>query len=110
MDIGLVNNQIKIKEDNMDNTFVAGSKWMLKVIHSLKNKLHIPEATGFFGRVMMYFAPSRIGIYALIALMTIAFMVTAPLYAGPNYILHSISKARSWVLKRFGFSSALVKR
>ena len=95
---------------NFDNTFVAGSKWMLKVIHSLKNKLHIPEATGFFGRTMMYFAPSRIGIYALIALMTIAFMVTAPLYAGPNYILHSVSKARSWVLKRFGFSSALVKR
>ena len=95
---------------NFDNTFVAGSKWMLKVIHSLKNKLHIPEATGLFGRVMMYFAPSRIGIYALITLMTIAFMVTAPLYAGPNYILHSISKARTWVMKRFGFSKSLVKQ
>ena len=95
---------------NFDNTFVAGSKWMLKVINNLKNKLHIPEATGLFGRVMMYFAPSRIGIYALITLMTIAFMVTAPLYAGPNYILHSISKARTWVMKRFGFSKSLVKQ
>ena len=95
---------------NFDNTFVAGSKWMLKVINNLKNRLHIPESTRFMARVMMYFAPSRVGIYALIALMTIAFMVTAPLYAGPNYILHSISKARTWVLKRFGFSSALVKQ
>ena len=95
---------------NFDNTFVAGSKCMLKVINNLKKRLHIPEATGFFGRIMMYFAPSRIGIYALITLMTVAFMVTAPLFAGPNYILHSISKARSWVLKRFGFSNALVKR
>ena len=95
---------------NFDNTFVAGSKCMLKIINNLKNKLHIPEATGLFGRVMMYFAPSRIGIYALITLMTIAFMVTAPLYAGPNYILHSISKARTWVMKRFGFSKSLVKQ
>jgi len=95
---------------NFDNTFVAGSKWMLKVIQNLRDKLHIPESTKFFGRIMMYFAPSRIGIYALITLMTVAFMVTAPLYAGPNYILHSISKARTWVMKRFGLANALVKR
>ena len=95
---------------NFDNTFVAGSKWMLKVIHYLKDKLQIPEATGFFARILLYLSPSRIGIYALIAVMSIVFMVTSPLFAGPNYILHKVSKARSWVLKRFGFSSALVKR
>jgi len=95
---------------NFDNTFVAGSKWMLKVINNLRNKLHIPESTRFLARIMMYFAPSRLGIYALIALMGVVFIVTAPLYAGPNYILHSFSRAKVWVLKRFGFSSALVKR
>ena len=95
---------------NFDNTFVAGSKWMLKVINNLRNKLHIPESTRFLARVMMYFAPSRVGIYALIGLMTIAFMVTAPLYAGPNYILHSIGKAKSWVFGRFGSGNSLVRR
>jgi len=116
LDIGLVNNQIKIKEDNMentlniDNTFVAGSKWMLKVINNLKNRLHIPESTKWFSRIILHFAPSRLGIYALITLMTIAFMVTAPLFAGPNYILHSIGKAKSWVFGRYGSGNSLVKR
>ena len=95
---------------NFDNTFVAGSKWILKVIENLKNKLHIPESTRFFGRMLLYVSPSRIGIYALIALMGIVFIVTSPLFAGPNYILHSISKARTWVMKRFGFSKSLVKQ
>jgi len=82
---------------------------MLKIIRNLINRLQIPASTGFFARILLYLSPSRLGIYALIALMTVAFMVTAPLYAGPNYILHSVSKARTWVLKRFGFSNSLVK-
>ena len=28
---------------NFDNKLVAGSKWILKVIENMKNKLHIPE-------------------------------------------------------------------
>ena len=95
---------------NFDNTFVAGSKAILRLIHSLKQKLKIPEATGFFTRMLMTFAPSRLCIYALIAVMGVVFIVTAPLYAGPNYIIHSFTKARSWVMKRFGLANALVKR
>ena len=95
---------------NFDNTFVAGSKWILKVIENLKNKLHIPESTRFFGRMLLYVSPSRIGIYALIALMGVVFIVTSPLFAGPNYILSQFSRSKVWVLKRFGFGGAIVKR
>tara|TARA_R100001244_G_scaffold25100_1_gene25198 strand:- start:311 stop:613 length:303 start_codon:yes stop_codon:yes gene_type:complete len=95
---------------NFDNTFVAGSKWMLKIIRNLINKLQIPEATGFFARMLLYVSPSRLGIYALIALMGVVFIVTSPLYAGPNYILSQFSRSKVWVLKRFGFGGALVKR
>jgi len=95
---------------NFDNTFVAGSKAILKVIHNLKDKLKIPEATGFFSRILMVFAPSRIGLYALIGLMAMVFAITAPLFAGPNYIIFNFNKAKSWVMKRFGLANALVKR
>ena len=95
---------------NFDNTFVAGSKAILNIINKLKEKLKIPEATGFFTKIMMWFAPSRIGIYTLIGVMMIVFAITAPLYAGPNYLIHKFNQAKIWVMKRFSSkSSALVK-
>ena len=95
---------------NFDNTFVAGSKAILNIINKLKEKLKIPEATGFFTKMMLWFAPSRIGIWALIGVMMIVFAFTAPLYAGPNYLIHKYKQAKKWVMKRVSNkSSALVK-
>ena len=51
---------------NFDNTFVAGSKWLLKSIENMKKKLHIPASTHLLGRIKRYLAPSRFGLYTLI--------------------------------------------
>ncbi len=83
---------------NFDNTFVAGSKWLLKSIENMKKKLHIPASTHLLGRIKRYLAPSRVGLYTLITLLSIAYMITAPLFAGPNYIVYQVQKAKAKIL------------
>tara|TARA_B100000287_G_scaffold10947_1_gene11072 strand:- start:721 stop:993 length:273 start_codon:yes stop_codon:yes gene_type:complete len=74
-------------EDNMsnqftvENTFIAGSKFLYNKIQKLKSKMGIPVT------------PKQIGIYMSVFGMFVVYLLTTPIFALPNYLIHLWKKS-----------------
>ena len=79
----------------VENTFIAGSKFLWDKIQKLKGKMGIP------------ITPKQIGIYLSVFGMFIVYMLTTPIFALPNYLIHLWKKAQAVITGKN--KSALVK-
>tara|TARA_R100001594_G_scaffold52626_1_gene86167 strand:+ start:26304 stop:26564 length:261 start_codon:yes stop_codon:yes gene_type:complete len=79
----------------VENTFIAGSKYLWNKIQHLRGKMGIPVT------------PKQIGIYVSVFGMFLVYMLTTPIFALPNYLIHLWKKAQAVITGKN--RSALIK-